>query len=462
MAQRRVLAAVIVAAAALFTVHMADLSLPSLEDAFYAREAVEMERAGRFYTVTWNELPTHQHPPLQIWLVGRSFALFGENDFAARLPTVLMALGLILLAYRLGAHLVGSAAALTGIACLLATPLFVDNARRLMMEVPLTFWITLTILLFVEGRERPWLHALLGLPLGAAILTKSVLGLMPLWVFVGALVCPDLRRAWRRPWIWLGIALGLAFGVSWPVQQALSQGLATVRFHYVTFVVGRSTGRWGVLPLLFGYPLILLKFYQPIVLPGVLGALLVLRRCGLRHPAVLLAAWVLVPIALCSLSSFRTPRFLFPILPALALCAGYGLAETFPRAAARLAWPVVPVGALAVAVVIWVAPSLLPLDPNAGFKRGAALLRTEIPEHETVPYLGNRYWSTANPLLYYTERALERSSPSAAAAIQLARRSRAHLLLCDRSRLAEVRVLGVPFAIVLEDPQWLLIRVPPV
>jgi 4-amino-4-deoxy-L-arabinose transferase-like glycosyltransferase len=462
VAHRAVLAVLLLATAVLFTANMAAPSLASLEDAFYAREAVEMKRAGRFFTVTWREQPTYQHPPLHIWLVGRAFALFGENDFAARLPTVLMALGLLLLVYRLGAQLVGSAAARTGIACLLATPLFVDNARRVMMEVPLTFWITLTILLFVEGRERPWLHALLGLPLGAAMLTKSVLGLMPVWVFVGALVCPDLRRGWARPWIWLGVAFGLVIGLSWPMEQALGHGLASVHFHYVEFVMGRSSGRWDVLSLLFGYPLILLRSYQPVVILGFLGVFLVLRRRGLRDPAVLLAAWVLLPVALYSLSSFRTPRFLFPILPALALCAGYGLAETFPRAAARIAWPVAPVMALVVASVIWITPSLLGLDPNAAFKRDAARLRAEIPSHESVPYLGKSYWSSANPLLYYAERILEPSSVSAAEAVQLARSRGARLLLCDRSRLAEVDRLGIPFAVTLEDPRWVLIRVPPI
>ena len=113
-ASPRALAVLLLAALVLFTARMGDLSLPSLEDAFYGREAVEMARAGSVYTVTWHGIPTHQHPPLHLWLVSRAFGLFGERDFAARLPTVLLALGTLVLTWRIGVLTVGSAAAGAG------------------------------------------------------------------------------------------------------------------------------------------------------------------------------------------------------------------------------------------------------------------------------------------------------------------------------------------------------------
>ena len=92
----RTLAVLLLAALVLFTARIDSLSLPSLEDAFYGREAVEMARSGHVYTVTWNGVPTHQHPPLHLWLVARTFDALGERDLAARLPTVLLALGTLL------------------------------------------------------------------------------------------------------------------------------------------------------------------------------------------------------------------------------------------------------------------------------------------------------------------------------------------------------------------------------
>jgi 4-amino-4-deoxy-L-arabinose transferase-like glycosyltransferase len=456
----RPLAILLLSALVLFTARMGDLSLPSLEDAFYAREAVEMERAGRVYTVTWNGAATHQHPPLHLWLVSRSFAALGERDLAARLPTLVLALGLLALTWRIGVLTVGSAAAAVGTACLLATPIFVDNARRLMMEVPLTFWITATVWVYLEARARPVWHVALALPLGAAILTKSVLGLMPLAALAGALLSPELRAPLRRPWVWIGVALGLAIGASWPLHQWMTQGPDAVASHFLAHVVRRSTRSFS-LGALREYPTILLKFFQPVVIPGLVGLWLVLRRPGpLRGRGVILGAWIVLPLVLYSLAAFRTPRFVFPILPPLALLSGYALVTFVPRLAGLLASVLVPAGAVAVGLLFWWNPSLLTRDANAPFKRNAAMIRAAAPAGESVPYLGNHYWASATPLLYYGERHLAASSQSAQAAVEAARRHDGRLLLVTRRRLPEVTALGVPQRVVLEGRDWVLLRVP--
>jgi 4-amino-4-deoxy-L-arabinose transferase-like glycosyltransferase len=456
--QPRTLAILLLAALVLFTARIGDLSLASLEDAFYGREAVEMARSGRVYTVTWNEVPTHQHPPLHLWLVARTFDALGERDLAARLPTVILALGTLLLTWRIGALTVGRAAATAGTASLLATPIFVDNARRLMMEVPLTFWIAATLWVYLEARRHPRWHLALALPLGAAILTKSVLGLMPLLAIAGAAVSPEWRAPLRRPSVWIGVGLGLALGASWLVHQWWTQGWGAVASHLLSHVIGRSTRPFR-LRAFYAYPLILLKFYQPIILPGLVGIWLVLRRPGrLRTRAAILAAWVIVPVVLYSLSSFRTPRFIFPILPALALCAGYALVAIVPRVAAVLPAAVVPALAVLIALVLWSKPSLLTRDPNAAFKRNAATIRELVPAGESVPYLGNHYWASANPLLYYAERHLAASSQTADQAVKDARAHPGHLLLVTRQRLPEVIAERALYRVVAEGPGFTLLQ----
>jgi 4-amino-4-deoxy-L-arabinose transferase-like glycosyltransferase len=457
-AGHRPLLVLLLAALVLFTARIGDLSLPSLEDAFYAREAVEMARSGRAYTVTWNGLPTHQHPPLHLWLVARTFGALGERDLAARLPTVVMALGLLALTWRIGVLTVGHAAAATGTACLLVTPIFIDHARRLMMEVPLTFWITGTVWVYLEARGRPPWQVALAVPLGAAILTKSVLGLMPLLALPGAAASEELRAPLRRPWVWIGVGLGIGIGASWLGHQWWTQGPGAVASHLLSHVVRRSTRSFG-LRALGAYPMILLKFYQPIILPGLVGLWLVLRRPGgLRSRGAVLAAWIVLPLVLYSLSSFRTPRFIFPILPPLALCAGHALVAIVPRFAAVLASVLVPATAVVVALVFWWMPSLLTRDPNAAFKRNVATIQALAPAGESVPYLGNHYWASANPLLYYAERHLAASSRSGPEAIEAARRHGGRLLLVTRKRLPEVTAVGAAHRVVLEGRDWVILR----
>src|SRR5262245_59883987 len=417
-----------------------------------------MARSGRVYTVTWNEVPTHQHPPLHLWLVARTFDVLGERDLAARLPTVILALGTLALTWRIGTLTVGRTAATAGMACLLATPIFVDNARRLMMEVPLTFWISATVWVYLEGRRRPRWHVTLAVPLGAAILTKSVLGLMPLLAILSAAVSTEWREPLRRPWIWIGMGLGLALGGSWLVHQWWTQGGGAVASHLLSHVIGRSTRPFR-LRAFYAYPLILLKFYQPIILPGLVGLWLGLRRPSLlRSRAIVLATWIIVPVALYSLSSFRTPRFIFPILPALALGAGYALVTLVPRFATLLATALVPAAAVILALVLWWWPSLLTRDPNAAFKRNAATIQQLVPAGESVPYLGNHYWASANPLLYYGERHLAASSGTGDQAVRDARAHPPHLLLVTRQRLPDVIGHQVPYRVVVEGPGFALLQ----
>ena len=293
-----------------------------------------MARSGRVYTVTWNGIPTHQHPPLQLWLVARTFGVLGERDLAARLPTALIALGTLILTWRIGVLTVGRAAAVAGTACLLATPIFVDNARRLMMEVPLTFWIAATVWVYLEARGRPPLAGGAGRSSGRGRLTKSVLGLMPVLALAGVLATAELRAPLRRPWVWLGLALGIGIGASWLVHQWWTQGSGAVASHFVAHVVRRSTRSFG-LGVLRDYPRILLKFYQPLVLPAVVGLWLILRRPGrLRERGTVLAAWIILPLVLYSLSSFRTPR-----ASSSRSCRRWRSAPGMPSSRSYRAWP---------------------------------------------------------------------------------------------------------------------------
>ncbi len=454
----RPLVVLLLAALVLFTARMGDLSLASLEDAFYAREAVEMARSGRIYTVTWNGLPTHQHPPLHLWLVARAFDALGERDLAARLPTVLLALGTLALTWRIGVLTVGRAAAVAATACLLATPIFVDNARRLMMEVPLTFWITATVWVYLEARRQP---PVAGRARGAPGRGHPDEERARPDAAPRARGRPRQRGAARAPPPALGVdrsRLGLGIGASWLGHQWWTQGSGAVASHLLAHVVRRSTRSFR-LRALYAYPLILLKFYQPVIVPALVGLWLVLRRPGgLRSRAAVLAAWIVLPLVLYSLASFRTPRFIFPILPPLALCAGHALVAIVPRAAAFLASVLVPATAVVVALLFWWMPSLLTRDPNAAFKRNAATIQALAPAGESVPYLGNHYWASANPLLYYTERLLAGSSRSGGEAVEAARRHGGRLLLVTRKRLPELAGLDAPHETVLEGRDWVLLR----
>jgi 4-amino-4-deoxy-L-arabinose transferase-like glycosyltransferase len=375
---------------------------------------------------------------------------------------MVMALAHLIVVYRIGLLTVGAPAAVGAVALLLLSPYFLNNARRCMMEIPLALWVTLFLWVFLEGRHRPRLLLVGALPLGAAILTKSVLGLLPLAIVgAGALVQPSLRGPFRKPWFWLGTLGGLALGASWSVHQYLSFGSEFLQAHYSREILARSTERPDLWRMLSSYPLTLLTSYQPVVLPALAGAFSFWKRRRESPPAeasVLLVAWIAVPLLVYSLSSARSPRYLFPVFPPLALCAADWVTRLWPRVAALFRNRVAPLLLVAGAVVFWVRPSLLSRSGTAVFKEDRQV-RTRVPEGEPIAFLAAGYeWGLANPLLYYTERLLDSPRASAAEAVELARGRRSRLLMAERGRLADLE--GSGYAVVLEGSGWLLVELP--
>lgn len=443
------------AAALLFTANSYSLSLPSLDDCFYARKGVEMARSGNWLTVTWNGLPTFQNPALPVWILASSFRLFGENDLAARLPSIVMALGVLVGVLAVGRRLWGESESLTAGALLLLTPFFANHARRAMFDMALALWVLLAMSILLIPDEISTRKAWLSLPLGAGILTKSVLGLLPLLVLaVAALVSHGVRRWLRNPWLWAGVILGLALGAVWPLHQWLTHGSRFLQQHFVTEIAARSMAGFNPSRVLLGYPAALLGSYQPVILLA-LAAIPSLVRRDSGPGGRLIVVWVVAPALLYSLSSAQSPRYLFPTLPAMALAAGYWLQRRYPGVAAWVRRSAPPV-ALAAAAVFWTAPTMLARSGNDSLKFGSAI-RDTVPAGASLPYLGGRYWGFANPILYYQERLLEAPSPSAETAVAAAR-ARQGVLLVDRDRLPEVEATA-RIAVMAASGDWVLARV---
>ncbi len=452
------------AALALYTANIAHLSLPSLDDCFYAREGVEMARRGAFFTVRWNGGVNFDYPSLQLWILSRSFALFGVSDGAARLPSVAMAFATLLMTWRIGVLALSPAAGAGAAALLLIAPYFANGARRCMIDVPLAFWITLAMLVLLEGRRRPWRLALLGLPLGAAVLTKSVLGLLPLAVLVVAgILDPAWRARLRRPWAWCGVAAGLVIGASWSVWEWWRFGPVAVQRHYFGQVGGFVGRPLGWLARLAGYPLLALRDLEPVFLPALPGIVRAARR-SVRTPddgRLLVLLWAVLPFALYGVSGTQSSRYLFPTFPALALLGAWWLEESWPRVARPLRVWVAPGLALIAALLFWVAPRALTVDANRAFERGAPQVRSLVPPGDSIPFLGGRYWTYANPLLFYAERRLEPSARTAVEALARARARADRLLLCGTGRLPEARALDPSLEVLLASGDWALVRITP-
>lgn len=72
------------------------------DEAVYANNALEMSHSHNFFVLTLDGEPNlyNTKPPLAIWLMAISIKVFGANEFAVRLPSVLAFLGVLFLVFR--------------------------------------------------------------------------------------------------------------------------------------------------------------------------------------------------------------------------------------------------------------------------------------------------------------------------------------------------------------------------
>jgi 4-amino-4-deoxy-L-arabinose transferase-like glycosyltransferase len=80
------------------------------DEAIYANNALEMSHSHNAFVMTLDHQPNlyNTKPPLGIWLMAISIKLFGANEFAVRLPSVLAFLGVIVIILRFSKKIVGS------------------------------------------------------------------------------------------------------------------------------------------------------------------------------------------------------------------------------------------------------------------------------------------------------------------------------------------------------------------
>ncbi len=138
-------------------------------------------------------------PPLDYWLTGLSYQVFGFSEATSRLPTLCFALGtLLIFALGLGRFFGRDVASLATLV-LLSTPLFFGQAKNMSGEMSFTFFLTLAMVSFFGLVKDGWSPSrLAGMLLAAAglLLAKGLfgVGLLLLILVLYMILAGDWRR----------------------------------------------------------------------------------------------------------------------------------------------------------------------------------------------------------------------------------------------------------------------------
>jgi 4-amino-4-deoxy-L-arabinose transferase-like glycosyltransferase len=258
-------------------------------------------------------------------IYGLAMNLLGTSQLAGRAVTAVFALGTGWLTYFIGRRLFDRQTALLGALLLFSFPLVFRLGAAAMVETPLTFFFTLTVLLTLRLAERPSIGRLLlvGLAIGAGLLSKyTMVFVLPL-VFGIITVQGSLKQAVRYFGVMALIGVILLAGWLLFANQldVLQRQLATV-WEYAGLVLTNEYGRRVLFETVTNrLPSGLGVYNLPFL---ALGGLFVINRR--RAVDWVLLFWILsvwLPLSL----TLPDHRYFLPSFPAVALMAALGLQQ---------------------------------------------------------------------------------------------------------------------------------------
>ena len=330
---------------------LGSIGLTDRDEGRNAEAGREMLETGDWISPTYNYEPRYAKPALVYWLMSASYRLFGVSEFAARFPSALFGLGLILMQYLFLARLREPVVALFGALMLLLNVEIIQLSRMALTDSVLMFCTTLSLYAFWLGFEAPnarpaWLWlCYAGMAFGT--LAKGPVGfLIPLVVIALYLtMTAQWPRFWQQGRPIAGTGLLMLIAVPWYAMMWTLHGSA-----YTESAQANTVGRFfnpmegHSFSILFYVPVLLLGFFPwsgwlPFAWYGAFKDWREARGKGLEEkmptssrPSPLAshlpardklewfaAAWVLGTFVFFTLSSTRLPHYIGPLFPAAAI-----------------------------------------------------------------------------------------------------------------------------------------------
>jgi 4-amino-4-deoxy-L-arabinose transferase-like glycosyltransferase len=357
------------------------LPLQEPDEGRNAEVAREMAVSGAWLVPTYNGVPYLDKPAFYFKAVALSLAAFGNNETAARLPSAVFGVALVLMVFAFCRNVYGARCGLLAAIVVTTMPLYLALARAVIFDMMLAFFVCGSIFagyLAEEtqgGARRNW-YLLSAAAAGCATLVKGPVGfIVPTLVLLVFHRLEGRRRVWKRFLAPLNLAVFFAVTLPWFVGLCLKHpdflyyGLVEETFHRFT-----TTREFHRSQPVYFYPLVVLVTFLPwsLLLPE--ASIAAWKRRWVKHRADRLClVWSVVVIVFFSISASKQPVYILSVTVACGVLVARlleaALANPTGRAAQLLRRTLVAPGVVLVAAAA--AAALL----GAGAVRAPALVK---------------------------------------------------------------------------------------
>lgn len=311
------------------------------DEAIYAEIAKNMLVSGDYAHMNW--LPNtvwYEKPPMHMWLMSFSMNVFGISEFAARFPSAVLGFATVLLVYFFGKRLFSKLTGFISALALLTTFQFLYYSRSSMLDVGVTFFITLCLYLFYLAQNRTkltyWLF--MGISMGTAVMIKGVIGFLPLLVFgiyemyVLFIVKEKITKIKIKNYL-VFILFSVIVFMPWHILMYFEYGTAFIKNYIGYHVLDRATSAIEDKGRPIWWYLIVLKVSMRIWFVALLGAFpyfiytAVTDKVNKKYIYILLSA--LTIFIFFSIAKSKLVWYIMPLYPILAIIVGNFIANVF-------------------------------------------------------------------------------------------------------------------------------------
>ena len=339
-----------------------DLAVP--DETRYAEIPREMIDSGDWVVPHLNGVRYFEKPAMGYWVHAAAMLIFGENNFAVRLPSALAVGFSALLIFMLVARGAGSKEISRQGTAVLATTIFLSCfevfgvGNTAVLDNLFAFFITAAIMAFYAATEEPagsvgesgWL-VMAGAAAGLGFLTKGFLAFaLPVFVLVPFLVWQRrLMDIWRMGW--LPVFTAVLVALPWSVAIGLKEP-DFWRFFFWNEHIRRFLGEaaqhkeplWFFL-MIAPAAFLPWTFLVPAAVKGLGQASdLSMRQ---RHLMRFCICWLAIPFVFFSVSKGKLLTYILPCFPPFAMLMAMGLEIDIVRGQRRsIQWGIAGTGIL--------------------------------------------------------------------------------------------------------------------